>query len=169
MQKYIFKPYSPIFSELFEKEKQRLSKYLTGNYKIEHIGSTAVPGLGGKGIIDIYIVAPRKDLERISKELISAGYEYRPKGSRLVQHVYHRIDLPDPIEGTRRYHMHLNYLEAKDFKKALAFRDYLREHPKEAKEYAKVKKKAIKEGKRETLSYLAAKSSIIQEILKKAF
>ena len=55
MNKYIFKPYHEIFPKLFEQEKLRLSKYLTGEYMIEHIGSTAVPGLGGKGIIDIMI------------------------------------------------------------------------------------------------------------------
>jgi len=65
--------------------------------------------------------------------------------------------------------MHLNYLDAEDFKKVIAFRDYLREHSREAKEYTEVKKRAIKEGKQETLSYLAAKSSMIQEILKKVF
>lgn len=62
MSKYVFKPYNSIFPELFEKEKERLSKYLTGEYQIEHVGSTAVQGLGGKGIIDIYLATPRKNL-----------------------------------------------------------------------------------------------------------
>ena len=51
--KYIFRPYNPIFPELFKNEKERMEKILGDNLKIEHIGSTAVMGLGGKGVIDI--------------------------------------------------------------------------------------------------------------------
>ena len=78
MSKYVFKLYENKFPEIFEKEKDRLSKYLTGDYKIEHIGSTAVPGLGGKGIIDIYIVSPTDNQENIKEGLLRAGYEARP-------------------------------------------------------------------------------------------
>ena len=168
MNKYVFKPYNPIFVELFNGEKERLSKYLTGNYRIEHAGSTAVPGLGGKGIIDIFIAAPKKDLEKISNELIKAGYEYRLTGSKLVGHLYFRIDLQDPLEGVRRYHIHLNNYEAKDFQQAVALRDYLRKHSEEAKKYVEVKKRAIEEGKQDTYSYTGAKNPIIQEMLKRA-
>lgn len=66
--KYVFKPYNPVFSKLFETEKKRLSNYLTGLFRIEHVGSTAVPGLGGKGIIDIYIVVPENKLNTASND-----------------------------------------------------------------------------------------------------
>lgn len=167
MSKYVFKPYDPIFSNLFKKEKERLSKYLTGNYQIEHVGSTAVPNLGGKGIIDIYIVAPKKDLDRISKEVLKSGYEFRPRVSP-DQHVFHRIDLPDPIEGMRRYHIHISYPEAKDFKQAIAFRDYLKAHSEDVKKYASTKKKASLEANQDKDKYMAIKNPAIQEILKKA-
>jgi len=55
VKKYVFKAYSPIFPKLFEKEKDRIKKILGENDLIEHVGSTAVPGLGGKEINDIYI------------------------------------------------------------------------------------------------------------------
>ena len=168
MSNYLFKPYNKIFPELFEKEKERLAKYLSGNYKIEHCGSTAVPSLGGKGTIDIFIVTSKKDLGRISQEIISAGYEYRPRGTKIIGHPFYRLELPDPVENTRRYHIHLNDSEADDFKQAITFRDYLRNHPKEAKEYAKIKEKAVNEGKQDVFSYMDAKRTIIQEILEKA-
>jgi len=126
MNKYVFKPYNTIFPELFEKEKLRLSKFLTGEYKIEHFGSTAVAGLGGKEIIDIYIVATQSDLDRISQEVLSAGYEGRPRVSS-DQHIFHKIALLDPKEEKRTYHVHINFPEAEDFKSAIAFRDYLRD------------------------------------------
>lgn len=67
MKKYEFKPYNPAFSKYFEEEKKRLSKYLSGDYQIEHIGSTAVPGLGGKGIIDIMIAVSKEQMENFSQ------------------------------------------------------------------------------------------------------
>ena len=51
MKKYVFKPYNPKFPVLFEQEKQRIASHLKEKAPIEHVGSTAVPGLGGKGII----------------------------------------------------------------------------------------------------------------------
>lgn len=166
MSKYVFKPYNFVFPHLFELEKQRLLKYLSGSIQIEHIGSTAVPGLGGKGIIDIYIVAPKENLDRLSQEVLKSGYEYRPRVSS-DQHLFHRIDFPDLIEGTRRYHMHISYPEAEDFKKAIAFRDYLREHPEDVGKYARAKKKAAQEADQDKDKYMAIKSSAIQEILRK--
>lgn len=62
MRKYIFKSYDPLFKELFDKEKSKLKKILQKNTEIEHVGSTSVSGLGGKGIIDIAIKTPRKKL-----------------------------------------------------------------------------------------------------------
>lgn len=167
MNKYVFKHYNSIYPELFEKEKRRLSKYLTGEYQIEHIGSTAVESLGGKGIIDIYIVASKQDLEKISKEVLESGYEYRPRVS-ADQHLFHRIDLPDPIEGTRRYHVHISYPGAEDFKHAIAFRNYLRKHPEDVKKYIEAKKEAAKNANQEKDKYMAIKTPVIQEILTKA-
>lgn len=67
MLKYVFRPYDPIFPKLFIKEKNRLKKFLGRTVLIEHVGSTAIPGLGGKGIIDIAIAAPDKnDLLNVS-------------------------------------------------------------------------------------------------------
>lgn len=167
MSKYVFKPYNLIFPELFKREKERLSKYLSGNYQIEHVGSTAIPNLGGKGIIDIYLVVSKSDLERISKEILKSGYEHRPRVSG-DQHIFHRIDLPDPIEGTRRYHIHISFPEADDFKQAIAFRDYLRNHPEDVEKYVEAKKKAANESNQDKDKYMSMKTPIIQEILTRA-
>jgi GrpB-like predicted nucleotidyltransferase (UPF0157 family) len=168
MSNYSFKPYNKIFPELFEKEKERLTKYLSGKYRIEHCGSTAVPGLGGKGIIDIFIVTSKKNLRKISQEIINSGYEYRPRGTKITGHPFYRLELPDIIENTRRYHIHLNDFDEDDFKQAIAFRDYLRNHLEEVKKYADIKEKAVNEGKQDVFSYMDAKRATIQEILKKA-
>lgn len=167
MKKYDFRPYNAIFPELFDKEKNRLSKYLTGAYQIEHIGSTAVPGLGGKGIIDIYIVVLKEDINKISREVLSSGYAIRPRIS-FDQHIFYRIDLPDMSKEIRRYHVHISYPEAEDFKQAIVFRDYLRKHPVDAEKYAFAKIKAANEADQDKVKYMTIKTPVIEEILKKA-
>ncbi|MCL4366030.1 GrpB family protein [Patescibacteria group bacterium] len=69
MKKYVFRPYDINFPKLFEKERERIRKVLGKSDLIEHIGSTAVPSLGGKGIIDICIATDKKNLKVISKKL----------------------------------------------------------------------------------------------------
>src|SRR5579862_6481618 len=76
MKKYVFKPYSKIFPLLFDQEKLRLASHLKGDLKIEHVGSTAVSQLEGKGIIDIAIAVDKKEMDSISKQLQELGYEF---------------------------------------------------------------------------------------------
>ena len=78
MKKYVFRPYSEIFPELFQKEKDRITVQLKPLCIIEHIGSTAIVGLGGKGIIDIGIATNKEDMEIVSRHLQKLGYEFRP-------------------------------------------------------------------------------------------
>lgn len=166
MNKYVFKPYEEIFPDLFDKEKLRLQHFLTGNYRIEHIGSTAIPDLGGKGIIDIYIATAETNLQTVKDQLVKARYEYRPQASTL-EHLFFRVDLPDPIEKTRRYHIHLANFDSEDYKKTVAFRDYLRSHPIETKQYAEIKIKATKVANEDKDEYMKIKSPFMQEILHK--
>lgn len=67
MKKYVFKPYKESFPELFDNEKKRIAALLGTDPVIEHIGSTAVPGLGGKGIIDIAIAVKKENLSQVSQ------------------------------------------------------------------------------------------------------
>lgn len=140
-EKYIFRKYNPVFPQLFEKEKERLLKELGENIQIEHIGSTAVPGLGGKGVIDISVAASKNDWGNIADKLAKLGYEYKKKDpERESQKLFFMADLPDEELGTRIYHIHLSYPESTELKKEIFFRDYLKSHPKELKEYADIKK-----------------------------
>ena len=78
---YPHTPYDIKYPKLFENEKQRISKVL-GNVIIEHFGSTAVPNLGGKGYIDIYVVVNKKDLDKTSKIIQEKlGYKYKEHAS----------------------------------------------------------------------------------------
>lgn len=163
MKKYVFKPYSKIFPELFEKEKERLLAHVKTALTIEHVGSTAIPNLGGKGIIDIAIAVNKQDMESVSKELQDLGYEFRPNFS-TKERFYFIIYQPDPEEETRRYHLHLTYHENSEWKDFLAFRDYLRTHPKELKEYSDLKHQAALEADHEGERYRKIKEPMFKKI-----
>jgi len=163
MSKYVFKPYSSIFPELFNKEKDRIAPHLKKALAIEHIGSTAVCNLGGKGIIDIAIAVNKEDMDATSQQLQHLGYEFRPTFS-TPDRFYFIIHLPDPEEENRRYHVHLTYPESSDWKGFISFRDYLRAHPEEVQEYAEIKKQAAREANQEGNLYRKIKEPIFQKI-----
>lgn len=162
MKKYVFKPYSNIFPELFRKEKERIAAHLKNVIAIEHVGSTAVPDLGGKGIIDIAIAVPREALDVTIKQLQGLGYEYRPTFS-TPDRAYFVIFLPDAEEETRRYHAHLTYPESSEWEELIGFRDFLRNHPEEAREYGELKKRAALEANHEGEKYRKIKEPMFKK------
>ena len=166
MEKYIFKPYNKIFPELFNREKERILSLIKNDLVIEHVGSTAIPGLGGKGIIDIAIAVDKQDMDSVSKQLQSLGYEFRPNWS-TSDRLYFIIYLPDPEEGNRRYHIHLTYPENSEWEDFIGFRNYLRNHPEEVQEYAEIKRRAVKEANGEGERYRKLKGHIFKKILSK--
>ncbi len=163
MKKYVFKPYSKIFPELFLREKERISSRVKTALAIEHIGSTSVPNLGGKGIIDIAIAVRRQDMDSVSQQLQSLGYEFRPTFS-TPDRFYFIIYLPDPEERERRYHLHLTYPENREWGQFIGFRDYLRNHPDEVDEYAAMKRQAADEANHEGERYRKIKEPMFKKI-----
>jgi GrpB-like predicted nucleotidyltransferase (UPF0157 family) len=166
MKKYVFKPYDKTYPQLFKKEKAKILKAVKHNCVIEHIGSTAVAGLGGKGIIDIAIAVDKSEMEAVSEQLQKLGYELRLMWS-TPDRLFLRADLEDEKEEKRRYHIHLTYQASSDWKGFIGFRDYLKQHPQEALEYAKLKKKAADEVNEEGAKYRKLKEPLIDSILAK--
>lgn len=169
-KKYTYKPYSNTFPTLFRKEKKRITSALNGALAIEHVGSTSIPGLGGKGIIDIAISISKEEMERASQILQKLGYEYRPFSTpdRFFLITY----LKDAEEGIRCYHIHLTSPSSKEWKELIGFRDYLRTHPEAVKEYADIKKHAANMADQNGERYIKMKEPMFQkvkEILKSKF
>lgn len=167
MKKYVFKPYDPDFPKLFEVEKKRIEKILGKSDLIEHIGSTAVSGLGGKGIVDICIATSKKNLKAVSKKLQELGYEFGPKGGS-AERLFHKISLKDENKKLRIYHVHLTFKEGQEWDNVIMFRDYLRTHPEEVKKYAEIKKLAAKKANENREVYMEIKCPLIDEMVKKA-
>lgn len=164
MKKYVFKPYSHIFPILFEKEKKRIEANLKLQFVIEHIGSTAVPGLGGKGIIDIAIAVDKQDMESMSRHLQAIGYELR-LGFSTSDRLYFIIYLPDSEEEERRYHVHLTFPENIEWKNFLDFRDSLRRNPMQLQEYADLKKEAALQAGQNGVTYRKLKEPIFKKLI----
>jgi GrpB-like predicted nucleotidyltransferase (UPF0157 family) len=165
LQKYSFNKYSAKYGQLFNREKTKLKKIFP-RAKIEHVGSSSINGLGGKGIIDVAISVPKNQIQNAIKILERNGYDFRPKGGDKERSFFQKIKEYKGKE--RRVHIQLTHSESKSWKSMLAVRDYLRKNLKVQKEYERVKKEAIKHAKGEGKKYREHKKTFLQKIEKLA-
>ena len=149
-------PYSPDWPKRFEKEKQKIQAAL-GRYVeyIDHIGSTAVPGLSAKPIIDIQVsVADPDDESKLLLQMQKQGYvlRVREKGRRMFRTP--ELDV----------HIHVCKVSSDWERRHLLFRDWLRHDSADRKAYQKLKERLAKEDWRTMNHYAGAKSDLIREI-----
>ncbi|MFH1971065.1 MAG: GrpB family protein [Patescibacteria group bacterium] len=167
-------PYSPLFPIIFEKEKKRILKQIK-NAIIEHIGSTSIPNLSGKGYIDLIISVPKKEM-KVAKETLETklGYEYKKDVSIKDERLFFKKITPSKYSKETFYHLHLTYFDSNDFKQAISFRDFLASNPEYIKKYSSIKKEASKEAKSAKTRkearkiYKKIKDPLIKEILYKS-
>jgi len=164
VEKYVFRQYDPRYPGYFSMERSKLEEALGKDAAIEHVGSTAIPGLGGKGILDILIGT--RSLGPCRGKLERTGYEFHEKAS-TPDRLFFRRDHPEG-EGTRRVHLHLTIHGGRDWKEIIAFRDYLREHPAKAREYAELKGEAVGLAAGEGERYRAHKAKFIRKVIEEA-
>ncbi|MDX2164239.1 MAG: bifunctional GrpB family protein/GNAT family N-acetyltransferase [Gammaproteobacteria bacterium] len=166
----ILTPYNPLWPKLFEEEKAMLQKTLgnTTLLRIEHIGSTAIPEIHAKPVIDILIgVRNLKEFKEIDiKKIISLGYRYVPAFESELPH--RRYFEKDDNSGNRTYQIHLVNYPSAWWEKHILFRNYLRFHSDAAKEYQQHKLQLSKQFN-DTLLYAKAKTEFCQNIDKLAF
>jgi len=166
MQKYIFRKYNPKYRAFFIKEKNNLAKALGSSVKIEHVGSTAIPGLGGKGILDIVLGVLKSKMATAKKKLEANGYEF-VEGAGTPERLFFWRDCPYK-KGKRRIHIHLTKLGGQDWEEMIGFRDHLLKHPDVVKQYIKIKKEGVKKALGDGEIYRKHKEKFIEDILKKA-
>lgn len=131
--------------------------------RIDHIGSTAIPNLAAKPIIDIQIsVAMFDPFEPILKPLKALGYRWRDDNSDLTKRYFR-----EP-EGQPRTHIHVRKSGSWPEQFNLLFRDYLRVHPEAAAKYEAVKYQLAEQYRDERSQYVDGKAPIIWEIMQKA-
>jgi GrpB-like predicted nucleotidyltransferase (UPF0157 family) len=158
--------YDPAWPSRFERERELLAVALqkwTGG-PIEHVGSTAVPGLPAKPVIDILVAVVSLDASRDAlSALAPLGYLYYPYHADIM----HWFCKPSP--SFRTHHLHLVPFSSRLWTERLLFRDHLRRNPMVAAEYAELKRRLAKEYEFDREAYTEAKGPFIQHVLDVAY
>ena len=161
-QSYRIVEYDPKWPAMYEEERAKVVG-ATGIVakRVEHIGSTAVPVLGAKPIIDLMVgVLKVEAAQRQIEALEGVGYEWR--GETVPGTLYLRKAEP------RRFNLHLTKWEGKFWIDHLLFRDFLRTHPEIARQYERLKRELMARLASDPPAYNAAKSSFIESIVQQA-
>lgn len=148
------------WSKLFEQEKKRVSdKARDILIDIQHIGSTAIPGIKAKPLIDILAGTARlKDGEKLIKPLNALGYKFYRKSG-------HEIFFAKGPDAKRTHYLHVVRHRGMKWKKDIFFRDYLRSHPIEAKKYEALKIKLAEKSMGTRGAYTKGKDVFIKRVL----
>lgn len=157
-------PYNTNWVELFEQEKEKIkSAFGDDAVDIEHIGSTSVPRLASRPIIDIAVLIDSyKEADDYIEPLAKFGYEYNQPASSPERHFFRKYE-------AIKYHLSIAYKDKGSFwKRQILFRDWLRDHEDARKEYQELKIKLIKEDATGRHSYIQGRNEFIQRILKLA-
>ncbi len=165
MRRVIVKDHDPAWEAEYERESARLVAVLGDNVlACHHIGSTAIPTIGAKPVIDILLVVSSLDLLDARNETM-IGLGYLPKGENgIAGRRYYR-------KGSDELHTHHVHAFAKghpDIARHLAFRDYMRTHPKAAREYDRLKRELAARYPLDIGSYIDGKDAFIKEIDRQA-
>jgi GrpB-like predicted nucleotidyltransferase (UPF0157 family) len=134
--------------------------------KLEHIGSTSIPGLGAKPVIDILLgVTRHRNAEDIIPKMELLGYEYVFKYEDVMPERRYFIKT---VNGKSTHHIHSVEITSEFWKRHLLFRDYLRANSNIRNEYYELKKKLSEIDWEDKMGYTDAKTDFIRKIEKKA-
>ncbi|MFV3306135.1 GrpB family protein [Pseudomonas sp. NY15181] len=156
----------PCWAQRFVEEAESIRGALQlPDLAIEHIGSTAVPGLDAKPIIDMLLLPPPGfDRSSLVEPLERLGYQYwreNPNPGRM----FFVKGMP-PFGNGRTHHIHL--MESHEVQSRLAFRDWLRAQPDDARRYADVKRELARRFPTDREAYTDGKGEVIAQILRRA-
>ncbi|MBX9804736.1 MAG: GNAT family N-acetyltransferase [Alphaproteobacteria bacterium] len=151
-------PYNPQWPEIFAKEAKRIAEALGDNcVTIHHIGSTSIPGISAKPIIDMVPVV--KDILKVNAAaLVELGYEGRGELGMLFRRYF----------SNRACHLHIWEEGNPEIDKHLIFRDYLIKNPDALNAYEALKLSLAESFRDDRASYTLSKDDLVKEILHKA-
>lgn len=157
--------YDPAWPAAFEEEAARLAAILGDNLvTLHHVGSTAVPGLPAKPVIDMMpLVRDIEDVDRLAPAMAQAGYdgwgEYGISGRRLFT---------KGGDEQRTHNIHIFQTGNPHVARHLDFRDYLRAHPEVARTYADLKMEMARQFPHDIRAYNQGKEAFIKEMERRA-
>ncbi len=156
--------YDPLWPDQYESEKKRLLSLFPDSFlAIEHIGSTAVPGLAAKPIIDLVAAVTSMEIaDTLLPSLCAKGYTTSAEFNLTLKD---RRWLMRHFAGRRTHHLHLVLMNAEDWLNKLRFRDLLRSDTFVAGEYLKLKKSLAESVGSDREAYSEAKTDFINKVL----
>jgi len=154
-------PYTSEWRLEFTRERERLFAALRGTaVAIEHVGSTAVPGLRAKPVLDIMVGLPRvADHERALSPMDALGYRYKGEHGIPGRH-YFRLGEPCT------HHLHMVSFGREFWLRHLLFRDHLRAHAEVAQAYEAVKLELFARHPKDRPAYQDGKTDFIESVLR---
>lgn len=184
-------PYDDNWVKEFDKLKAELSKILEKiNPKIEHIGSTSVPGLSAKNVIDLLVgIKESSQFDFVTNELkhndryiyykaIEAGLPNRRlfvrlkdgvSSSKFEKVLSHQEKIPhEAIQKSRLANVHVVEKESSEWLRHIAFREYLKTHKEVRNEYAKIKAALGQKNWKHGMEYNEGKNNFIKREERKA-
>jgi GrpB-like predicted nucleotidyltransferase (UPF0157 family) len=157
--------YDPQWSTMFEAEEDLIRARLGDMVvTVHHVGSTAIPGLKAKPEIDLLIVVRSiSEIDAVNLEMAELGYDVRGECGIEGRHYYSK-----DTNSRRTHKAHVCEAQHRNVGRQLAFRDYLRDHPEDAREYEALKTRLAEANTDGIAQYLDGKRPYIEIIIQKA-
>lgn len=152
-----------LWADAFAKERARIlaaiGQHIVG---VEHVGSTAIPPVPAKPILDIMVGVQDFEEARVCVEaMVALGYTYRGQNGVPRRHYF--------VKGrTRTHHVHMVEVQSNDWRSTLRFRDLLRARPELAREYANEKERLVRQHSRDREEYQREKGKVVEKLLSEA-
>ena len=146
--------------------EEDLRKDMDKNIPITHVGSTAIPDMYGKNIIDILIGASDKNqFEEITHVLVNKGFVPSKKSK---DEIYQFFSSTEAETGSGDTHIHLVISNTERYSEFIILKDYLLNNKEEALNYSKFKKGIVHNGIKDRKQYKTLKSEYVTKLLKRA-
>ena len=159
-------PYDPAWPQAFEQIAAAVNGWI-GDLLIgiEHVGSTSVPGLAAKPIIDLdAVMRSRNVLPEVIERLAKQGFEHQGNMGIEGREAFH----PTRDFGFMNYHLYVCAPDGAGYLEHLALRDYLRNHNETRDEYARLKQELARAHRTDIDAYVEGKTAFVQNVLRLA-
>jgi GrpB-like predicted nucleotidyltransferase (UPF0157 family) len=161
----IVEEYNPEWPRWFTRLQTFLYRNLVGTYyAVEHVGSTSVPGLWAKPIIDVDVVLREGKFENAKGRLVAAGYEYEGDKGVPGREAFRMKD-----EGLKAvlppHHLYVLAADAEELRRHRAFRDFLRSHPDWVERLSAHKREVAARAGDDRQAYQDGKAAMVEQIL----
>jgi GrpB-like predicted nucleotidyltransferase (UPF0157 family) len=160
--------YSSEWKEWFTQLRKYFESYLSDLVIcIEHIGSTAIPNMVAKPIIDMDIVIKEENFGEVKSKLEEIGYIHQGDLGIEEREAFKLIN-EELKQSLPPHHLYVCDDSSKELKRHIIFREFLKDNPKELNKLCKIKNKLFKEFSNDKEAYIEGKDFAVKQILKKA-